>query len=63
MVNRLKNLQMLKNSIVDNKEITESMYGNYLLMCSSLNIEPVKQDKLTFCEYHKVRETYMTFKK
>ena len=54
---------MLKNSIVDNKEITESMYGNYLLMCSSLNIEPVKQDKLTFCEYHKVRETYMTFKK
>ena len=63
MVNLLKKFQMLKNKTVDNKEITESMYGNYLLMCSSLNIEPVKQDKLTFCEYHKVRETYMTFKK
>ena len=54
---------MLKNNIVDNKEITESMYGNYLIMCMSLRIKPVEQDKLTFCEYHKVRETYMTFKK
>jgi len=54
---------MLKIKTVDSKEITESMYGNYLIMCLSLNIEPVKQDKLTFCEYHKVRETYMTFKK
>ena len=54
---------MLKINAVGNKEITESMYGNYLLMCMSLSIQPVEQDKLTFCEYHKVRETYMTFKK
>jgi hypothetical protein len=46
-----------------NTEISTSMYGSYVSMCNELMIEPTSLDELTLTEYHKVKETYLAFKR